>query len=105
MPSSFLQSTLGARSWQRSTEKKTVAERAADLSEEVLESVESGQRAAIDAVRKFVGTVDEAIPARGDRSVGTPDRRRRRPGDGGQARQDAARVRARAPSSAARARR
>ncbi len=53
-----------------STEKKTVAERAADLSEEVLESVESGQRAAIDAVRKFVGTVDEAIPARGDRSSG-----------------------------------
>ena len=42
-----------------STEKKTVAERVADLSEEVLESVESGQRAAIEAVRKFVDTADE----------------------------------------------
>jgi len=42
-----------------STEKKTVAERVADLSEEVLESVESGQRAAIEAVRKFVDTTDE----------------------------------------------
>ena len=47
-----------------------VAHRAADLSEEVLKSVEAGQRAAIDAVRKFVDTVDEAIPALGDRSSG-----------------------------------
>jgi hypothetical protein len=44
--------------------------RAADLSDEVLKSVESGQRAAIDAVRKFVDTVDEAIPTRGDRPSG-----------------------------------
>ena len=44
-----------------------MVERVADVSEEVLKSVESGQRAAIDAVRKFVGTVDAAIPARGDR--------------------------------------
>jgi vacuolar-type H+-ATPase subunit E/Vma4 len=56
-----------------STEKKTVAERTADLTEraaglsdEVLKSVESGQRAAIDAVRKFVGAVDESMPAHGD---------------------------------------
>ena len=54
-------------------EEKTAAERAADLTEraadlsdEVLKSVESGQRAAIDAVRKFVGAVDESIPAHGD---------------------------------------
>ena len=46
-----------------STEKKTVVERAAGLSDEVLESVEAGRRAAIDAVRKFVNTVDEATPA------------------------------------------
>jgi hypothetical protein len=58
-------SPLGAV--QRNLEEKTVVERVADVSEEVLKSVESGQRAAIDAVRKFVGTVDEAIPARGDR--------------------------------------
>ena len=55
---------------QRNLEEKTVAEQVADVSEEVLKSVESGQRAAIDAVRKFVGTVDEAIPARGDRPSG-----------------------------------
>ena len=54
-------------------EEKTAAERAADLTEraadlsdEVLKSVESGQRAAIDAVRKFVGAVDESMPAHGD---------------------------------------
>lgn len=39
----------------------------ADLSDEVLESVASGQRAAIEAVRKFVEAVDEALPVIGDR--------------------------------------
>lgn len=33
-----------------------------ELSEEVLQSVEAGQRAAIDAVRKFVDTVDKTLP-------------------------------------------
>ena len=37
------------------------------LSDEVLESLESGQRAAIEAVRKFVDTVDEKLPALGER--------------------------------------
>lgn len=46
-----------------SAEKKTVVERAAGLSDEVLESVETGRRAAIAAVRKFVDTVDEVTPA------------------------------------------
>ena len=46
---------------------KTRMEQAADLSDEVLESVEDAQRAAIKAVRKFVDTVDEVIPALGDR--------------------------------------
>jgi hypothetical protein len=44
-----------------------VVERAAGLSDEVLKSVEAGQRAAIEAVRKFVETVDEAMPGHGDR--------------------------------------
>ncbi len=55
------------------TEKKTTAERASDLTErvaglsdEMLKSVESGQRTAIDAVRKFVGAVDESFPGHGD---------------------------------------
>ena len=51
-----------------STEKKTVVERAAGLSDEVLESVEAGRRAAIEAVRKFVDTVDEVTPALVDAS-------------------------------------
>ena len=37
--------------------------RTAKLSENVLESIEKSQRAAIDAVRKFVETVDHALPA------------------------------------------
>ena len=45
-----------------STEKKTVAERAVSLSDEVLESVGARQQSAIEAVRKFVDTVDEAMP-------------------------------------------
>lgn len=47
--------------------QKTGTDRAADLSDEVLESVKDAERAAIKAVRKFVDTVDEVIPALGDR--------------------------------------
>jgi hypothetical protein len=38
-------------------------DRTAELSAEVLKSLESGSRAAIEAVRKFVDVVDEALPA------------------------------------------
>ncbi len=55
-------STAGSRKRQ----SKTPVDRTAELSEDVLKSVESGQRAAIEAVRKFVDTVDEALPAAGD---------------------------------------
>jgi len=41
--------------------------RTTELSDDVLKSLESGQRAAIDAVRKFVDTVDEKLPALGER--------------------------------------
>jgi hypothetical protein len=44
----------------------TAVDRTSELSDEVLKSVESGQRAAIDAVRKFVDTVDQALPAHGE---------------------------------------
>jgi len=50
------------RAVQRSLEEKTVAERAADLSEEVLDSVEARQRAAIEALRKFIDRLDDAMP-------------------------------------------
>jgi predicted HAD superfamily Cof-like phosphohydrolase len=39
----------------------------AELSEDVLKAVESGQRAAIDAVHRFLEAVDEALPAIGER--------------------------------------
>jgi hypothetical protein len=42
-----------------------------ELSDEVLKSLESGQRAAIEAVRNFVDTVDQALPPHGE----TPSRR------------------------------
>ncbi len=44
-------------------ESKTGADRAVELSEEVLQSVEDGQRAAIEAVHKFVDSVDRVLPA------------------------------------------
>jgi hypothetical protein len=47
--------------------QKGAVARTADLSDEVLKTVEAGQRAAIEAVRKFVDTVDEALPVVGDR--------------------------------------
>ena len=43
-----------------------VVERTAELSEEVFDSVEKGQRAAIGAVRKFADTVDEQLPLLAD---------------------------------------
>ena len=45
---------------------KTTVDRTTELSEEVLQSVEDGQRAAIEAVRKFVDTVDQALPPHGE---------------------------------------
>lgn len=48
-------------------EQKTAVARTAQLSDEMLKSIEAGQRAAIEAVRKFVDTVDEALPAIGGR--------------------------------------
>ena len=40
----------------------TVVQRSTELSDEVLESLEAGQRAAIDAAGRFVVTVEEALP-------------------------------------------
>ncbi len=52
-------------------QRKAAVDRTAQMSDDVLKSVEAGQRAAIEAVRKFVDTVDEALPALG----GHPSRR------------------------------
>jgi len=47
--------------------RSSAVDRTTELSDEVFKSLESGQRAAIDAVRKFVDTVDEKLPALGER--------------------------------------
>ena len=40
----------------------TVVERTTELSDEVLESLEAGQRAALEAAGRFLVTVEEALP-------------------------------------------
>lgn len=46
----------------QTTETKTATRRPADLVDEVRESAKAGQHAAVEAVRKFRHTVDEALP-------------------------------------------
>jgi hypothetical protein len=41
-------------------------ERTTELSEHVLEQVREGQESAIEAVRKFMASVDEALPPNGE---------------------------------------
>lgn len=52
---------------KKKQQQASPVDRTAELSEEVLKSLESGQRAAIEAVRKFIDTVDETLPAFGER--------------------------------------
>jgi tRNA(Ser,Leu) C12 N-acetylase TAN1 len=44
----------------------SAAKRTTELSDDVLKSLDDGARSAIDAVRKFVETVDRALPLRGE---------------------------------------
>ncbi|HYO85272.1 MAG TPA: hypothetical protein VES01_02255 [Dermatophilaceae bacterium] len=46
---------------------KNVVEKTAELTESVIKAVEAGQRAAIDAVRKFVETIEKTIPESGEK--------------------------------------
>ena len=59
---------------KRPEQVSEVVDRSSELSDDVLKSLESGSRTAIEAVRKFVDVVDEALPAlpHGER----PSRRR-----------------------------
>ena len=47
---------------ENNNEKRTVAERASDLSDEVLERAEARQRAAIETLRTLVDRLDDATP-------------------------------------------
>ncbi len=46
--------------------RRRIVDRTTDLSEEVFQSIESGQRAAIAAMRRFVDTVDAQLPSLAD---------------------------------------
>src|SRR5512134_1198331 len=69
MPETRAQRSAAAKKGAATSERRpepTAVDRTSELSDEVLKSVESGQRAAIEAVRKFVNTVDQALPAHGE---------------------------------------
>jgi hypothetical protein len=64
-------STKGAPARRAQTSAKRsdadrAVERSAELSEDVLQELEDGARSALDAVRSFLVTVDEALPPHGD---------------------------------------
>jgi len=50
----------------RPRKQVSAVDRTTELSDDVLKSLESGQRAAIEAVGKFVDTVDKRLPSLGD---------------------------------------
>jgi hypothetical protein len=47
---------------------KAAVDRTTTLTEELIESLDAGQRSAIQAVRRFVDTVEQALPPRGNSS-------------------------------------
>ena len=51
---------------RRPSNANSAVDRTSELSEDVLKSLDDGARTAIDAVRKFVETVDKALPPRGE---------------------------------------
>ncbi len=50
----------------RGRDASKAVDRTTELSEDVLKSLDEGARTAIDAVRKFVETVDKELPPRGE---------------------------------------
>jgi hypothetical protein len=48
------------------TNSANAADRTTELAEEVFKSLDDGARTAIEAVRRFVATVDKALPPRGE---------------------------------------
>lgn len=54
------------RASHRERNGRQVVDRTTELSDDVLKSLDDGARTAIDAVRKFVETVDKELPPRGE---------------------------------------
>jgi hypothetical protein len=50
----------------RTADETRAVERTTELSEDVFKELEDGAQSAIEAVRKFLGTVDEALPTHGE---------------------------------------
>jgi hypothetical protein len=51
---------------QRKRNATSSVERTTELSEDVFQELEDGAQAALEAVRKFVATVDKVLPPRGE---------------------------------------
>jgi len=54
------------RASHRQRRGSEAVDRSTELSEDVFKSLDDGARAAIDAVRKFVETIDRELPPRGE---------------------------------------
>ena len=50
----------------RKVEKSTAVDRTTELSEDLVKSLDEGARNALDAMRNFIETVEEALPLRGE---------------------------------------
>ncbi len=50
---------------RRKPKARTAAERTTDLSDELIKELEDGAQNALEAVRRFLGTVEEALPTGG----------------------------------------
>jgi hypothetical protein len=61
-PRKAAKATATGRPPASASRSKAAVARTTELSDEVLKSVEAGQRAAIEAVHKFVDTVDQTLP-------------------------------------------
>jgi hypothetical protein len=66
MPATAAKPTTKTAIARDAAAEQTRVERTTELSEQVLEQVKGSQRKAIEAVRKFMESVDEALPPHGE---------------------------------------
>ncbi len=66
MPTATAKPTKKTAAAREAAAEQTRVERTAELSEQVLEQVKGSQEKAIEAVRKFMESVDEALPPHGE---------------------------------------
>lgn len=66
MPTAAAKPTTKTATARDAAAEQTRVERTTELSEQVLEQVKGSQKKAIEAVRKFMESVDEALPPHGE---------------------------------------